>query len=95
VSRALLEEMASWSQQLAFLAARLSLVSPTEAALPVPVQHALAGACHWLLTASGALAVGLVAGHDSAVLAVERDNRGSDLPHQRPAPAGTRRLPGW
>lgn len=58
VTRAVLEEVSRWSRELAFLAARLSLVSPPDAAVPIAVQHDLASSCHWLLTAGGALSVG-------------------------------------
>jgi hypothetical protein len=51
-SRALLEEIAGWSQQLALLAARLTPVAAKDPAIPAPVHHGLASACTWLLTAS-------------------------------------------
>jgi hypothetical protein len=55
VVEAILAETAGWSRDLAFLAGRLSLVSPAGAALPVPLRDGLASSCHWLLTASSAL----------------------------------------
>ncbi len=58
VTRAVLGEVASWSRQLAFLTARFFLASAGDAAVPEPMHSGLAGACHWMLTASAALAAG-------------------------------------
>jgi hypothetical protein len=55
VTRAVLADVAAWARQLALLAVRLAVAEPLDAPVPMPVQHALAGACNWLLTGSGAL----------------------------------------
>jgi hypothetical protein len=55
VTRALTEEVASWSRQLAFLTARLSLAAQLDATTPATVRQALAEACAWLLAANSAL----------------------------------------
>jgi hypothetical protein len=52
VTRAITAEAASWSQRLAFLTERLSVASQADAAIAVPVRQGLAGASHWLQTAS-------------------------------------------
>lgn len=58
VTRALAAEVASWSQQLAFLMARLSQAAETHAAVSPAVRQGLAGGCQWLLTASAAITTG-------------------------------------
>jgi hypothetical protein len=58
VTRALVGEVADWSRQLAFLSVRLFLACAENRDVSEPVHHGLAGACHWMLTASAALIAG-------------------------------------
>jgi hypothetical protein len=58
VTRALLEEIARWSQQLAFLTGRLSVAPAADAAGPAFMPQGMASACHWLLVAEAAIHAG-------------------------------------
>ena len=58
VTRALLEEIARWSQQLAFLTGRLSVAPAADAAGPAFMPQGMASACHWLLVAAAAIQAG-------------------------------------
>ncbi|MGH3217467.1 MAG: hypothetical protein ACRDPY_01840 [Streptosporangiaceae bacterium] len=58
VTRALLDELARWSEQLALLAGRLSVVPAEGATRPVFMPQGMAGACHWLLVTAAALQAG-------------------------------------
>jgi hypothetical protein len=58
VTRALLEEIARWSQQLAFLTGRLSVTPTADAAGPAFMPQGMASACHWLLVAAAAIQAG-------------------------------------
>lgn len=62
VSMALLNEIAGWSQQLAFLTGRLSVASATEPTSSIPVHQGLASACHWLVIADATIRSGQRAG---------------------------------
>lgn len=58
VTRALLEEISRWSQQLALLAATLTSAAAVDPATPATVLQGLGGACQWLLSASAAFEEG-------------------------------------
>ena len=58
VTRALLDEIASWSRPLAILAGQLTLASAADPAIPVPVREGLARSRRWLLVAGAAIKAG-------------------------------------
>lgn len=53
--RALLGQIARWVGQLSLVTARLMPVAVKDPAVPLPVRHALASTCYWLLAAEGSL----------------------------------------
>lgn len=55
VTRALVVSVARWSQQLSCAMARLSVAAAGDRSIPVSVYQRLAGASHWLVTASAML----------------------------------------
>jgi hypothetical protein len=88
VTRALLDEVARWSQQLAFLTGRLSLVPAGDAAGPAFMPQGMASACHWLLAATAVIEAGtqgipLDAGNTGLLMAIPVNT----IPPRR-APAG-------
>ena len=58
VTRALLDELARWSQQLALLTGRMSVMPTAGAAGPVFMPQGMASACHWLLVAAATIRAG-------------------------------------
>jgi hypothetical protein len=58
VTRALVAAVAGWSQQLSFAMARLSVAAARDRSVPVSAHQGLAGASHWLVTASAMLWAG-------------------------------------
>ena len=58
VTRALVAAVAGWSQQLSCAMARLSVAAAGDRSVPVSVYQGLAGASHWLVTASAMLWAG-------------------------------------
>ena len=58
VTRALLGEIASWSQQLAFVTGRLSVRPTADAAAAAFMPQGMASASHWLLVAAAAIQAG-------------------------------------
>src|ERR1022692_4414613 len=58
VTRALLDEIAGWSRQLAILAGRLTTASAADPAIPVSAREGLASSRHWLLVADAAVKAG-------------------------------------
>ncbi len=69
ITRALTAEVASWSRQLAFIAGRLSLAAQADPAIQDPLRQGIAGASHWLLTASTLL----TAGRDDLAVAADTE----------------------
>src|SRR5262249_22391568 len=67
VTGALLGKVDRWSRQLAVIITRLSLATPTEAAISAAMQQSVANGCHWLMTASAALAPELFVGATTSV----------------------------
>ena len=58
VTRALLDELARWSQQLALLTGRMSVMPTAGAPGPVFMPQGMASACHWLLVAAATIRAG-------------------------------------